>query len=821
MPRPAKITLKFPRLSRPGFAPGRRLGWGSSRWWLVGLWGTIVAASTGFNPTWLQWLDLKTQSQILRLRGPQTPPTSVVILAIDGESLDQGAFYRTDPDRFSDLAPIQNWPWQRQAYSIAIQRLMDAGAKVVALDVLFLQPSSYGPQDDRALISILERYPQQIVLGAAYEEESGTTGLTCQVAEALPEFRATGVLRGFLNFPVAVDQKIRQFGDHLGQVLLEKQRCNTTLPSFARATLAAAQIPVNPREAQGFLSFYGPHQSFLHIPFWKVLDRQTWPQLRQSQLFQDRIVLIGSTEVTHQDFHPTVFLDPDRNLYTMAGVEFHATAIANLQTQQVLQVALPNPLLRSLLALGVMVGLTASITHIKNDRLHYALLVTSVLGCLALGFITQTHFNRLLPVASLSLGLVGFLGHKLSLDVAAYYQRQKRLRKTLSDYAAVPVVREIMSHDQDLHDLLQAKESAIIGRLLGRRYQITQVLGMGGFSETYTARDMQRPGQPICVVKQLRVDRDNPAMLAFMRRSFNIEAETLETLGKHPQIPQLLAYFEEDEQFYLIQEFIPGISLMGELLGKHMLPLDQVLGILLDLLPVLAFVHDHGVIHRDLKPSNIMRRDQDNRLVLLDFGIAKLLSTAPSGLGTEENLTIGIGTKGYMPQEQAAGYPNFSSDLYALGIIALQGLTGLKPKDIPLDCRGELDWLAYAPDLSPGFITWLTTLVQQDCKKRYSSAIVALEALKRVEEFQRLDPQTLPSSLENWMAPNPEQPTPRQGETQDGDDSGDILDNTRIWNQAHTPADDPEKTEPWQPDRHPLKPKKQEEETQIWHRDST
>jgi len=96
-----------------------------------------------------------------------------------------------------------------------------------------------------------------------------------------------------------------------------------------------------------------------------------------------------------------------------------------------------------------------------------------------------------------------------------------------------------------------------------------------------------------------------------------LEAEILEKLGRHAQIPQLLAYFEEDEEFYLV-EFIKGHCLKNELIiGKHFPDFTVVLK---DILGILAFIHKQGVIHRDIKPGNIIRREQDGRAVLIDFG---------------------------------------------------------------------------------------------------------------------------------------------------------------------------------------------------------
>jgi serine/threonine protein kinase len=195
---------------------------------------------------------------------------------------------------------------------------------------------------------------------------------------------------------------------------------------------------------------------------------------------------------------------------------------------------------------------------------------------------------------------------------------------------------------------------------LGGRYRLMQPLGSGGFGQTFSAQDLHLPGHPLCVIKQLQPQATSPAELEVARRLFDTEAQTLYKLGAHPQIPRLLAHFEEDQEFYLAQEFIQGHSL-ADGLGKPWSE-AQVVTFLGDLLGVLAFVHAHGVIHRDIKPSNLIHRASDNRLVLIDFGAVKQVSNQVTSLRSGLSHTISIGTEGYMPSEQVAGRPQFSSE---------------------------------------------------------------------------------------------------------------------------------------------------------------
>ena len=105
----------------------------------------------------------------------------------------------------------------------------------------------------------------------------------------------------------------------------------------------------------------------------------------------------------------------------------------------------------------------------------------------------------------------------------------------------------------------------MLGKLLDYRYRIIKVLATGGFGENYIAEATKRPGNPICVVKHLKPTSTESKVFDTAKRLFQSEAETLEKLGNHDQIPRLLAYFVENQNFYLVQEFIEGHPLTDEL----------------------------------------------------------------------------------------------------------------------------------------------------------------------------------------------------------------------------------------------------------------
>ncbi len=302
----------------------------------------------------------------------------------------------------------------------------------------------------------------------------------------------------------------------------------------------------------------------------------------------------------------------------------------------------------------------------------------------------------------------------------------------------------------------------MIDTTIGGRYKIIRTLGGGGFGETFVAEDLQLPDRMHCVVKRLQPQSNDPFVLQTARRLFETEAKVLHMLGKHSQIPQLLAHFEENQEFYLVQELIVGNSLAEEL--TQPMPESYVLELLLDILPILEFVHQQNVIHRDLKPANLICRHQDGKLVLIDFGAVKQIRnqlSTPDATNIASNVTVAIGTPGYMPSEQSSGKPRPCSDIYALGAIAIQALTGLPPERLADDpATGEIVWHQLAP-VSPGLTAVIDRMVRYDFRTRYQSAKEVLEALEYLgKPISQPIAATEVSSHPNRSNPNyPSQPT--------------------------------------------------------------
>jgi eukaryotic-like serine/threonine-protein kinase len=270
----------------------------------------------------------------------------------------------------------------------------------------------------------------------------------------------------------------------------------------------------------------------------------------------------------------------------------------------------------------------------------------------------------------------------------------------------------------------------IVGKILRNRYKIARQIGSGGFGVTYLAEDADLPGNPLCVVKHFRPRSSDLSALQIAKSLFDKEAVALYKLGQlHDQIPQLFAHFEESGEFYLVQEFIDGHTLSSEIYRDKQLSEPEVAHLLLNILEVLAVVHQHGVIHRDIKPPNLMRRHRDGKIVLIDFGAVKEISTLTIAEG-QSTVTVAIGSSGYMPDEQANGKPKLGSDVYAVGMLCIQALTGVPPSQLPEDAEtGEIIWRDRV-QVSDSLADVLNTMVKPHFSQRYRSAEGALEGLR-------------------------------------------------------------------------------------------
>jgi CHASE2 domain-containing sensor protein/tRNA A-37 threonylcarbamoyl transferase component Bud32 len=497
------------------------------------------------------------------------------------------------------------------------------------------------------------------------------------------------------------------------------------------------------------------------------------------QLIRDRIVLIGSTASSLKDEFLTPYSAGKAEDATMPGVMVHAQIVSQILSavldKQPLWWFIPDWLE------GIWIGswcLTGSLLawYIRHPiRLLVAAGGATIVlvGGFAIAFAHAGWIPLVSPFVGLIASSIGVLGltsyqtQQQQKDMESFANEREQaiaeLKLLLSQTAppvsvtdaatqaqtelpeaAIPIATAIdpdltipYQPDPTIKQEQSPDPSRVVGAmppnyLLDGRYQAESTLGAGGFGVTYLARDTKRPGKPQCVIKQLVPARRDANFVSLARRLFNTEAEILSKLGHHAQIPHLLAYFEHQQEFYLVQEFIDGTPLDRELEGVTV-PWneEQVLDLLRQLLPVLGFIHSQHVIHRDLKPGNIIRVGgaslQENRhygrLVLIDFGAVKEIQPQVT---EDRNVTISIGTRGYTPPEQYAGQPNYTSDLYALGTIAIEAMTNTHPRYLPVDEQtGNLIWRDRAK-VSDSLGRILDKMVAYHFKDRYQSATAVL-----------------------------------------------------------------------------------------------
>ncbi len=279
--------------------------------------------------------------------------------------------------------------------------------------------------------------------------------------------------------------------------------------------------------------------------------------------------------------------------------------------------------------------------------------------------------------------------------------------------------------------------NSMIGKILDGRYEVISFLGKGSFGTTYLAIDRRMPDKDKCVVKHFTPMGTDANTLLICRRLFDTEAQVLNRLGAHDLIPRLLAHFEEEEEFYLVEEYIEGNDLSHEIKAGDKWSEIEVIALLQNILKALEFVHENNVIHRDIKPSNLIRRQKDNKVVLIDFGAVKQIGSQTLNQQGKTTSTVAIGTPGYMPSEQTQGQPRPCSDIYAVGIMGIQALTGIEAIRLKKDTQsGEIVWRDQA-QVSQQLAEILEKMVKYDFRQRYHSATEVLQALNKLK-FNKL-----------------------------------------------------------------------------------
>lgn len=293
-----------------------------------------------------------------------------------------------------------------------------------------------------------------------------------------------------------------------------------------------------------------------------------------------------------------------------------------------------------------------------------------------------------------------------------------------------------------------------MAKLLGEQYQFIQVLGSSDFGCTYLAADVRVSGHPKCVVKQYPLEKTNPRSRQIILNLFYQKARILEELAQYDRIPVILNYFNDRDAFYLVQEFIPGHPLSTELQPGYCLPERQGIYILTEMLKILDFAHKRGAIHRNIKPSNIIRRHPDSKLLLVDFALVTEFAATDSETQVRNDSNFV-----YLPLEQKTGQIQSNSDLYALGMVLIQALTGLSTEDLAIRKRAvearyedcDVFWTR-SPQLKSELRDILSKMVHPDYSQRYpdATAVLAdLEALRHNQPLKKPKTKVIPPQAPN------------------------------------------------------------------------
>ncbi|BAY25146.1 serine/threonine protein kinase with Chase2 sensor [Calothrix sp. NIES-2100] len=686
---------------------------------------------------WLESWELKVYDQMLRSRPVQSPDRRILLVTITENDLER-----------------EQWPLSDNTINQLLKKIQSYQPRVIGLNIY--RPTQLNLADgignrNHIIATCLLSSMGRAEISPPPNFPIDNVGYN----DLIPDSENDQIIRRSLLFAQHQDKKCKtrfSFAALTAISYLEKSGVELDFPDKNHFSLGKTIFPIlTPNygsytnlDAKGYqllLNYRHPAHFAQEVSLTAVLTNQVNPEL-----FKDRLVIIGTTAASVHPGLYTPYSAATEQPARMSTVYIHAQIAS-----QIISTVLDA---RSLIwdwpdwaeflwiwAWGLMGGTLA-----WRSR-HPLLLAIAggttliVLVGICFGLFLLSGWVPLIPSA-LTLLITG-------MSVRAYitYQTQQQTQLIIQQVEQQKEVIEQLDillketqvdstriHDEHHHfPKIVTPEKTTGDFLLSGRYQISKILGSGGFGCTYLANDTQRPGNPTCVVKQLMPARRDTKFLQVARRLFNTEAEILEALGKHQQIPELLAYFEDNQEFYLVEQYIPGHTLSEELPPVTGLQKEKVvINMLKEVLEVLEFVHEHRVIHRDIKPTNIIRSAEDNRLVLIDFGAVKLMQ--PPNSEETELATVAIGTRGYAPPEQFAGHPRLCSDIYALGMIGIQALTGIQPQEIHPDQEtGNAIWRSHA-QVSEELAAILDKMVRYHFSDRYQSASAVLQDLESMSK---------------------------------------------------------------------------------------
>ncbi|AFY50484.1 putative transmembrane sensor domain protein [Nostoc sp. PCC 7524] len=713
----------------------------NKNWWQIILVTSLGATALVWGARELKWLqswELKAYDQMLRSRPVELPDPRILVVKITEEDLE-----------------INKWPLSDNTINQLLAKLESYQPRIIGINL-------YRPQQNN-LANKLEN-PDKII-GTCLFSSRGRSEIppppdfpihNIGYNDLIPDSADDQIIRRALLFAESTDSKCAtefSFAALVAINYLEQVGINVDFIEKHNFYLGKTIFPIltansgsyqrlNAGGYQILLNYRHPDYLAQTVTLTQILNNQVNPNL-----VKDRLVIIGTTAAS---VHPGLYTP-----YSSAARQPIRTPAVFIHTQiasQLLSTVLDGrPLIWYWPDWVELVWIWgwSLVGSVLAWRVRHPILLafigsitlTGLVGICAIVFLQAGWIPVIPPALALVISGVSVMSYTtyrtqqqaqlMLLQVEQQQEAIEQLNILLQETTSTAIPTAL--YDQHSHNAPATftSEKSNGEFFLNNRYQITKVIGAGGFGRTYLAQDTQRPSNPSCVVKKLMPARRDTKFLEVARRLFNTEAEILEVLGKHPQIPTLFAYFETNEEFYLVQEYIPGHTLHEELPPIEEIKNEAfVIEMLKGVLEVLAFIHEQRVIHRDIKPTNIIRSTIDNRFVLIDFGAVKLMQ--PPSSEQTELATVAIGTRGYAPPEQLAGHPRLASDIYALGMMGIQALTGILPQELEPDPEtGNVMWRE-TTNISAELAAILDKMVSYHFSDRYQSAAAVLQDLNQM-----------------------------------------------------------------------------------------
>ena len=435
-----------------------------------------VGVSSGWpGPRWRVW-ERGVEEQLLLLRGPRRPPPNVVLVTVDDATLQQGDWFEGE-GRIPEWARgVGSLPWPRATYGMVAEKLLQAGARAVAVNVVFEGPSGKGAADDEALELRLRRYPGRVALAAEMLESSDSQGagsLTYVRPERfLKAIGGTGAL-GLTNILAGTATEASRHPEaYASGVLVARGAEGHSALSSTLLRMGGQRSHQDDRLST--LNFYGPEGSFRRLPAWEVLDPERWKNHPLRKSLAGSLVLLGPVVAQGTDGYPTPY-------GSLSGLEVLATATANSLRGDGLQPwprSAPARALLALLPLLIVLAVARRRSDLRGRLVLVALMLVLQAAAVAVA-LQQAH--RWLPLLAPVSGLA-LLGLLYGGD--AYLregQERRRLRRTFERYVAPGVVAEILSDPESAQGILR-------GRLLEVTVLMTDIKG-------FTVLTKQRSGE--------------------------------------------------------------------------------------------------------------------------------------------------------------------------------------------------------------------------------------------------------------------------------------------------------------------------------------